>query len=73
MSEKKLDKIFDRLGSIDTTLVEQHAVLKEHIRRTNLLEEEIKPIKAHVARVEGVVKFILALAAILATIAEFKR
>ena len=67
--EDKIDKIDDKIGSIDVTLAAQHVSLKDHIRRTQLLEEGFKPIQAHVSRVEGALKFIGALAT-LAAIAE---
>lgn len=65
----KMEKILDRLNSIDTTLASQHEILKEHIRRTEILEREIEPIKKHVNYVTGVLKFI-ALSGIVATIIE---
>lgn len=70
--EKKIDDTNDHLVSIDITLVEQHLSLKEHIRRTSILEQEIKPIKIHVNRVEGAIKFITFLATAVA-IVEFIR
>lgn len=65
----KWDSIVDRLGKIDTTLASQHEVLKEHVRRTQLLEEEVKPIKKHVAMIEGAMRLI-GLVGVLATIVE---
>lgn len=41
----KLDKIDDRLGIMDVTLVRNTASLEEHIRRTNLLEQAQKELK----------------------------
>lgn len=64
----KLDKIYDRLSSIDSTLSSQHEVLKEHIRRTEVLESEIKPVQRHVTMVEGAIKFIGLLALIVGLI-----
>ena len=65
----KLDKVEDRLDSIDKTLVRQEVQLSEHIRRTELLEkahesfkEEIKPIKKAHTVVTGVLKIIGGLA-----------
>lgn len=55
--ENKIDKISDKIGSIDVTLAAQHESLKEHIRRTNLLEKDMTPIKTHVDMVHGVLKF----------------
>ncbi len=65
----KIDKIFDRLSSIDVTLAAQHESLKDHIRRTEILEEAFEPVKNHVSMVNGALKFI-ALCGILATIIE---
>jgi hypothetical protein len=61
--EEKLDRVVDHLGSIDTTLAAQHVSLKEHIRRSDLLEAQLEPIKVHVNMVSGVLKFIGLLAA----------
>lgn len=56
--EKKLDHIVEEIGTVKVTLASQHEVLAEHVRRTNLLEEEIRPIKKHVHMIEGAIKFI---------------
>ena len=56
--EEKLDGVTEKIHSIDNTLAAQHESLKEHIRRTRLLEDSIEPVKKHVAMVEGVLKFI---------------
>ena len=52
--DDKLTIISDRLGSIDVTLAKQNIQLTEHIRRTAILEAEIKPIRKHVTVVQGV-------------------
>ena len=59
--EKKIDLILEKVHSIDLTLVKQHESLVHHIKRTNLLEETIEPIKKHVTIVQGL--FAVALAA----------
>ncbi len=41
--ESKLDKIIGDIGEIKVTQAEHHIVLKDHIRRTELLENAIKP------------------------------
>lgn len=56
--EEKVDKIGEQLGAIDKTLTAQHVVLKEHIRRTEILEADIAPLKKHVTMIEGALKFI---------------
>jgi hypothetical protein len=56
--EDKVDKIVDKICSIDVTLVKQSIILEEHIKRTNLLEDKIEPIEKHVIMVNGVLKFL---------------
>lgn len=55
---KKLEQSDARLNSIDVTLAKQHVSLTEHIRRTEILESEVRPIKHHVSMVQGAIKFI---------------
>ena len=64
--ESKIDKIDDRLGSIDRTLAANTVSLVEHVRRTNILESKLEPIETHVAMIQGIVKFIAILAAVAA-------
>lgn len=66
--EAKVDDISEHLGSIDSTLAAQHVSLREHIRRTALLESELKPIKSHVDRVSGAIKMLGLVGTILAII-----
>jgi hypothetical protein len=55
-----------RLDNIEKVLILQEANLREHIRRTELLEEEqkairqkdLEPIKKHVAMMQGAGKFV---------------
>ena len=65
----QLDKLDDKLDSVDKTLVKQEENLREHMRRTELLERQhenlqselyskIDPIKYHVHQVKGIAKFI---------------
>jgi len=56
--DTKLDKIVDRLGSVDVTLAQQHESLKTHIRRTELLEEAVAPIEKHVDMMSGALKLV---------------
>lgn len=66
--EDKLDKIADKITNIDTTLVKQQVILDEHVRRTNLLEEQVRPIERHVHMMQGAMKFIGAVAVMVAII-----
>ena len=56
--ESKIDKVVDHLGSIDSTLAAQHESLKIHIKRSDLLEAQVEPLKTHVAMVAGALKLI---------------
>lgn len=72
--EAKVDKIVDRIGSVDGTLKEQHISLQEHMRRTEILESQIKPIERHIVMVQGAMKLIGIIAflgTILGGLAEF--
>lgn len=57
--DKKLDKIEDQISSINVTLAAQHVSLKEHIKRTNLLEKKLEPVEKHVYNMQGVVKVLI--------------
>ena len=60
---EKLDEIVKSIHNIDKTLAVNTAQLTEHIKRTNLLEARMEKVDTHVNMVNGIVKFILALAA----------
>lgn len=66
---EKIDKVESHVGGQAITLAKLTVSVEDHIRRTNLLEEDFKPVKKHVAMVEGALKFI-GLLGILATIFE---
>ena len=61
--DAKLDKIQEDISSIKIHLGEYNVSLKDHIRRTELLEESIDPIKKHVAIVNFIGKIALAILA----------
>jgi hypothetical protein len=56
--EQKIDKIADTLTEQAVTLGRLTVTVEDHVKRTNILEDDIKPIKKHVAMVEGALKFI---------------
>lgn len=64
--ENKQDDANEHLASIDTTLAAQHVSLLEHMRRTSILEQDMRPVRRHVAMMEGAFKFIGVVATILA-------
>lgn len=53
---QKLDNIDQRLDNVDVTMARNTVLLDEHIKRTNLLEAEIKPIKRHMDMVNLLAK-----------------
>ena len=60
--EEKLDKIDRRIDNIDKHLAVYNTQLKFHIKRTDMLEEEIKPLKAGVIKAQGAMMFVGVLA-----------
>lgn len=52
----KLDKIEDRLDSIDKTLIKNTESLEYHIKRTDLLQEQVKTLDTNLKPVEDHVK-----------------
>lgn len=52
----QLDKMDQRLDNIDITLVRNTAQLEEHMRRTEILEQEFKPVKRHVETINLLAK-----------------
>lgn len=64
--ENKLDRIEGKISSIDMSISEIKTDLKYHIKRTDLLEIEIKPLKEKYLQLEGVMKFMAAVFAIVA-------
>ena len=60
----KLDKIIDDLSDIKEIQVKHEANLQEHMRRTVILEKEMRPMVKHVMMVKGAGAFIGLLAVI---------
>ena len=56
--DAKLDKISDHIANIDITLAKQEVSLKEHIRRTDILEAKVLPIEKNFIMAKGVLQFI---------------
>lgn len=63
--ENKIDKIVDRVQEVEVILGKQHVTqrehtkdLAEHMRRTDLLEQQIKPLEKKAAMIEGALKLI---------------
>lgn len=67
--DEKLDKVSERLNSIDITLAVNTESLVEHIKRTNLLEAELKPVSKHVIMMETGFKIVGIICSVLAFLA----
>ena len=63
--ETKLDKLDERLDRIELILERNTQSLADHIRRTEILETEMKPVKDHVAMVGAWAKLVAGGAAAL--------
>lgn len=55
--DNKCDKFDDRLDRLEVNNVAMSQDLKYHIRRTDILENELKPIKTRYEQMVGVIKF----------------
>lgn len=73
-----LDKISEDISDLKVTVAKQEENIKEHIRRTELAEEnldmirnEIKPLKEHVIAINGVLKTIGIISVIIGSGAGF--
>lgn len=56
--DSKLDRVDQRLDKVEIQQAVMTTDLKYHIKRTNLLEAELKPIQTKYQQVMGVVKFV---------------
>lgn len=56
--EAKIDKVVGHISSIDSTLAANTVSLVDHIRRTELLEADVAPLKKDRNMVYGALKFV---------------
>lgn len=66
--ESKLDKVVDHIGSIDITIARLTVSVEDHVRRTELLEQTVVPLKAHDNMRAGAAKFIVFILGVCAAI-----
>ena len=73
-----LDKISEDISDLKVTTAKQEENIKEHIRRTEIAEEnlemirdEIQPLKEHVIAINGVLKVIGIISVIIGSAAGF--
>jgi len=57
-SDENTTKILERISAIDTTLAVQQEILAEHIRRTELLEGQMIPVRELMDQMVGAIRFI---------------
>lgn len=57
----KLDRISEDISAIKVTLAGQAVDLKEHMRRTSLLEDEFKPVRDQIMKWRGALTLLLTL------------
>ena len=69
--EKKIDAIGERLNNIDVTLVKQNLEIEHHIKRTDLLEEQVKPVVEHVTFVKVSLRWLGAAALVAGILKAF--
>ena len=63
--DRKLEKIDERIDSIDKHLAVYNSQLRFPIKRTDMLEEELKPLKSSLIKAQGAIMFIGLLATII--------
>ena len=63
--DRKLEKIDERIDSIDKHLAVYKSQLRFHIKRTDMLEEELHPLKSSLIKAQGAIMFIGLLATII--------
>ena len=69
--DSKLDRLDERLDQVSITLALNTESLAEHMRRTDLLEQQVLPIKKHVDIVKYGIMGVLWVSVALAGIAGF--
>jgi hypothetical protein len=67
--DEKIDGISEKISEINVTLAAQHISLKEHIRRTEILETRLEPIESHVLLMNSSAKIISLVGIVMGVIA----
>lgn len=65
MSEAKIDKILEKIHSIDITMARNTASLEAHMKRTDLLEKKLEPVENHVSLINASFKVFGAVGAVI--------
>ncbi len=67
--EKKLEDISKKQGEMNVTLAKQSVILKEHVRRTNKLEDRVDDVESWRDKAIGIIKFIVIVAIVITAVA----
>lgn len=68
---EKLDQINEKQATMTETQIRHEENLKEHMRRTELLENEFHPVREHIIQVRGAVKVLMGLVPIAGLIIAY--
>ena len=66
--DEKLEKIDKRIDSIDKHLAVYNSQLRFHIKRTDMLERDIEPLKIHLNKTHGILTFIGVIATVITVV-----
>ena len=69
MISDRLERIENKLDDVQANTARNTASLEEHMRRTDILEAEIKPLKTHVIVVAALAKIVAFAGAVVGLVA----
>ena len=69
--EHRLERIDEKMENIEKHLAVYNAQLRFHIKRTDMLEDEFKPVKASLVKAQGALCLIGIVATIVSVVAAF--
>ena len=67
--DRKLEKIDERIDNIDKHLAVYNSQLRYHIKRTDMIEKDIEPLKVHLNKTHGILTFIGVIATVITVVA----
>lgn len=68
---EKLEQIDEKQAGMSSVQVRHEENLREHMRRTDLLEKEFKPVREHVLQMRGMGKVLMILIPLAGVIAAY--
>jgi hypothetical protein len=72
-TEEKLDKILDKVTDLEVISAKQEVNMREHMRRTALLETQIIPLQKHDNMMIGARKLLIIVGAVVGIAATIYR